>query len=463
MKKLRKEEVISDDVLCQVFSDFEKDDKEKKRKKKYLNKIIYINYGNIFNKEKQNLNFLLDYSNILKKYDESLNIFDSVNSDKKSKSQSNGINQPKESDIVKRNNKKNDIFIINKVKNKSKIEKVNCKEIPFIKDIISDDQKKLTLEPGNYTEKEILENIEEDLNNKDEIIPKENNRKSNYMNKKLSRSISKESKNKKKKIISILKDDFSLENLKNAIIQMRKELNLEFNTNQEKENFIRKNLKFLEEINNKDSKILCSVLSEQFNISFEKTKILIEYEIFRIGLENKYSNISKFFNRLCELLKNYGIGKISNINQLNEYIEYDPEIGKFMDHIIENMIDYRDKLNIYMEKHLNDINKIEEELKIFFPNFKEKMNDYATKIEMKIKEYEKKFKNNISKELIISYIKFKKNINDFSFGLFNGNNFEKKESENEKNININNNIVSCKIILNGCKEEEKSVDTKKSD
>ncbi len=65
------------------------------------------------------------------------------------------------------------------------------------------------------------------------------------MNKKLSRSISKESKNKKKKIISILKEDFSLENLKNAInlyyifnkmiinnlniIQMRKELNLEFN------------------------------------------------------------------------------------------------------------------------------------------------------------------------------------------------------------------------------------------
>ena len=50
-----------------------------------------------------------------------------------------------------------------------------------------------------------------------------------YLNKKLSRSISKESKNKKKKIISILKEDFSLENLKNAIIQMRKELNLEFN------------------------------------------------------------------------------------------------------------------------------------------------------------------------------------------------------------------------------------------
>jgi hypothetical protein len=49
------------------------------------------------------------------------------------------------------------------------------------------------------------------------------------LNKKLSRSISKESKNKKKKIISILKEDFSLENLKNAIIQMRKELNLEFN------------------------------------------------------------------------------------------------------------------------------------------------------------------------------------------------------------------------------------------
>ena len=143
------------------------------------------------------------------------------------------------------------------------------------------------------------------------------------------------------------------------------------------------------------------------------------------------------------------------------------------------MIDYRDKYNTYMEKNFKEITRIEEELKIFFPNFKEKMNEYVTKIYSKINEYEESFKINISRELIISYINIKKSKANISQDLINGNNFEKKtlenlfnpnsniiintNNENEKKINFSNNIVNCKIIYSGFREEEKSSDTKKSD
>ena len=172
----------------------------------------------------------------------------------------------KENGIVKRNIKKNDIFRINKVKNRARSRcqnkapnnKTQEEEITF-------EQTQIPLEPGNYMEQEILECINESQEINKEITPEESTKKSNYLNKKISRSISKASKNKKKKIISILKDDFSFQNLKNAIIQMSKELNLEFNTMQGKENFIRKNLKFFEEIYNKDANTLYLVISEQFN------------------------------------------------------------------------------------------------------------------------------------------------------------------------------------------------------
>ena len=132
-----------------------------------------------------------------------------------------------------------------------------------------------------------------------------------------------------------------------------------------------------------------------------------------------------------------------------------------------------------MQKHYKEITRLEEELKIFFPNFKEKMNEYVTKIYSKIKEYEENFKINISIEIIMSYIDLKKSKANIYPDLINGNNYEKKTLENlfnpnfnisintnnetEKKISFSNNIVNCKIIYNGFREEEKSNDTKKSD
>ena len=310
----------------------------------------------------------------------------------------------------------------------------------------------ISLEPGNYSEDEILNNIKRNIKRKikakekklKKIIDKNNDilskKRKRSENNNISTFINNENCNdqkiRRKKIISELNEELSLEKIKNIFNELLSQYELDVNTDHEKECFIRKNLKIIEEIYKKNQKDFLEVLGEIFNIPVDKAKMLIEYEIFKTNLENKYCNFSKFLNKLYKLFRQYGIPEINSLQQLNGYIDCEPEIGKSLNHVIDNIVGYREKFNSYMGKHYNDINIINEELKYYFPNIKEKNNEYIIKLASKLNEYGEKFKVNIPKDLIISYIKDKKKDIDFSEDLYSNFNERKYSLESFINYNI---------------------------
>ena len=180
---------------------------------------------------------------------------------------------------------------------------------------------------------------------------------------------------------------------------------------------MRRNIKIIEELYKKNSADFISVLSSKFEIELEKTNIFIEYELFKSILENKYSNLSKFLNKLYTLLKENGVMEINTIEQMEKYMESVPDIEKCLNHISDNIMNYRDKYNSYMGKHYLDMYLINETLENFIPNIKERNNEYLTKISSKFNEYEEKFKIKVKKDLLISFIKKKYPNNDFAEDL----------------------------------------------
>ena len=167
----------------------------------------------------------------------------------------------------------------------------------------------------------------------------------------------------------------------------------------------------------KNSTDFISFLSTKFNIDLEKTKVFMEYELFKSVLENKYSNLSKFLNKLYTLLKENGVMEINTMEQIEKYNETIPDIGKSLNHISDNIVNYRDKFNSYMGKHYSDMYLINESLENFIPNIKERNIEYITKISSKFNEYEEKYKIKINKDIFITYIKNKYPNNDFSEDL----------------------------------------------
>ena len=97
-------------------------------------------------------------------------------------------------------------------------------------------------------------------------------------------------------------------------------------------------------------------------------------------------------NKLYTLLKENGVLEINTMEQIEKYNESVPEIGKSLNHISDNIVNYRDKFNAYMGKHYSDMYLINEQLENFIPNIKERNIEYITKISSKFKEYEEKFK-----------------------------------------------------------------------
>ncbi len=195
------------------------------------------------------------------------------------------------------------------------------------------------------------------------------------------------------------------------------EYDTEINTDHEKESFLRRNIKIIEELYKKNSSDFIKVLSNKFQIEINKANILIEYELFKSVLENKYSNLSKFLNKLYTLLKENGVMEINTMEQLNKYIESVPEIEKSLNHVSDNIINYRDKFNSYMGKHYSDMYIINSELENFIQNIKDRNLEYITKIASKFNEYEDKFKIKIKKEIFIEYIKNKNPNADFTEDL----------------------------------------------
>ena len=327
------------------------------------------------------------------------------------------------------------------------------KNDPFIDDELdntSEDNEflyKLSLEPGNYTEQEILNNLKKNMrklsrasvkkkkkikNNKgkkDKIKEKEKEKKIKTKKLKLSNKLlsnktkrknnedNKDANKKKKKMSIDSITDLSLPKIENIFDQLISEYDSDIKTDHEKESFLRRNIKIIEEIYKKNENDCIVVLSKKLDILNDKAKILIGYELFKTVLENKYSNFSKFLNKLYSVLKENGVLEINSMAQLKKYMTSVPEIEKSLNHVMDNILCYRDKFNSYMGKHYLDMSIINEALECFIPNIRERNNEYITKISSKFNEYEEKFKIIIPKEYIVSYIKEKNQNIDFSEDL----------------------------------------------
>ena len=380
---------------------------------------------------------------------------DKNDNNEKDKDKENEIKNENNENIDNNINTENKISIdLNKKSNNQNVINVYednfyDKNDPFIDDELDNNSSeenellyKLTLGYGNFSEQDILNNLKKgkrsnSLKKKKKIKnlkgkkgkEKGNNKTPNKKEKKrlmLSNKTKrkndeeKEVTNKKKKKININID--SIENLTKEKIeeifeQLKTEYDSEITTDHEKESFIRRNIKIIEELYKKNETDFISVLSSKFEIDIEKAKIFIEYELFKSVLENKYSNLSKFLNKFYTLLKENGVMEINTMEQIEKYNESVPEIGKSLNHISDNIINYRDKFNSYMGKHYSDMNTINETLENFIPNIKERNIEYITKISSKFKEYEEKFKIQVKKDIFISYIKNKYPNNDFSEDL----------------------------------------------
>ena len=327
------------------------------------------------------------------------------------------------------------------------------KNDPFIDDELdntSEDNEllyKLSLEPGNYTEQEILNNLkknmrklsrtstkkkkkiknakgkrdkekEKDKKGKTKKLKLSNKLLSNKTKRKNNEENNKDVNNKKKKKMSLDSiTDFSLEKIQNIFDQMISEYDSEVTTDHEKESFLRRNIKIIEEIYKKNQSDCILVLSQKLNIEIEKAIILIEYELFKTVLENKYSNFSKFLNKLYSVLKENGIREINSLSQLKNFMTSVPEIEKSLNHVVDNILCYRDKFNSYMGKHYLDMYIINDLLECYIPNIKERNNEYIIKMSTKLMEYEEKFKIIIPKDIIASYIKEKNPNIDFTEDL----------------------------------------------
>ena len=399
-----------------------------------------INTNNINNKNENNNifnNIILNDHNII--------INANVN-----KQINNNINNENENNVINLNRKSNNPNGYNGYE-----DNFYDKNDPFIDDELdntSEDNEllyKLSLEPGNYTEQEILNNLKKNMRKlsrtsvkkkkkiknakgkRDKDKEKEKEKKGRAKKLKLSNKLlsnktkrknnednNKDTNSKKKKKMSLDSiTDFSLQTIENIFEQLISEYDSEVSSDHEKESFLRRNIKIIDEIYKKNQNDCIIVLSQKFNLDIEKAKILIEYELFKTVLENKYSNFSKFLNKLYSLLKENGVLEINSLSQLKKYMTSVPEIEKSLNHVMDNILCYRDKFNSYMGKHYGDMYLINESLECFIPNIRERNNEYITKMSAKLLEYEEKFKIIIPKEFIVSYIKEKNPNTDFSEDL----------------------------------------------
>ena len=385
------------------------------------------NINNDNNNDNNNINIDNNNNNIQENQENKISI---INLNKKPTNNQNGYNGYEDNFYDK-----NDSFIDDDFDNSSE-----DNELLF----------KLTLGHGNYTEQEILNNLKKS-NRKDSLKKKKkmknikgkktkegkkliNNKKEKKLKlgHKLNKILSTKTKrkpdednnnsttNKKKKKINInieSIENLNIEKIDEIFNLLITEYDTEINTDHEKESFLRRNIKIIEELYKKNSSDFIKVLSNKFQIEINKANILIEYELFKSVLENKYSNLSKFLNKLYTLLKENGVMEINTMEQLNKYIESVPEIEKSLNHVSDNIINYRDKFNSYMGKHYSDMYIINSELENFIQNIKDRNLEYITKIASKFNEYEDKFKIKIKKEIFIEYIKNKYPNTDFTEDL----------------------------------------------
>ena len=216
---------------------------------------------------------------------------------------------------------------------------------------------------------------------------------------------------KKKKFDKNQLLDLNVDKIVTVIKDLKAGLSLK--TEHEKETFIRRNIKILSEIYEQYPKYLFVVLQRELNIEQSISEYLLEYEIFKSKTEYIYSNFSKFLNKLLVTFKNYGIAKIASMADLYKFSNMDPEIEKYLKHVIHNIYDFRQAFNLYIGKHYYDLYDIHEKLFNYIKDIKERNKGLILKLSYKFDELEKEF-SLLDRKIIVDYLISKYNNEDFS-------------------------------------------------
>ena len=321
----------------------------------------------------------------------------------------------------------------------------------------------INLQPGNYSEDEIIRNLNRNKKKKKlksiHINNKNNNSYNVYPNNlndnnnsiiKISQDFDEGDGKKKKKFaeninyvnIEIITKEIVNKCLLELITEYISIGNKFPNNMKEIENCLKKILPPLKPILEKDKNLFKLVFSEKFKIPFEDSSVLIDFEIFKSKIEGIFSTLSKLINQLMSNLSDNNIKNFNDILKINEKLNF--EYKNKLDGIITKILSYKNIINEYFKQNEN-IELINNILIKFISDIKERNNieEFYCKIPNKLKEYVDKFNINFNIDIFINYIKnvYDKNeTEEIEKYLLNTNtNLINKKIKKKSNINKNNN------------------------
>lgn len=218
-------------------------------------------------------------------------------------------------------------------------------------------------------------------------------------------------------------------------------------TDKEKELFIKKIIpavKLIDEPKSEAYKEFIDVFSTQLSIDKKEFAILVEYEIFKSKIEGTFSTFSKLFNQFVLCLSDNNITDFTNIISI---VENSPEIKNKFDSIIYRIVSFKKLYNDYFKAKGNQLEENNKVIEKFIPGAKERNDEYLSKISIKLKELFDKYKIIFTYQSFIHYIKEK---------------FDQIEKDEVIDINSLVNYYSIdKFLCPPIKKEE--IDTKNKD
>ena len=287
----------------------------------------------------------------------------------------------------------------------------------------------ITLTPGNYTEQEIIDNLNKnenkfsninnsniynDVKSKSDGSPK--NRNIKFLSQKTERDgIKTEKKLNRNKLFNHAElNDLSYEKINYLIDKLIKKYDAKINTEYEIGNFIRRNMRNIRELDDRNKNEVRKVFADKFNINLKTINYLLDFIFFKSCMESKNGIFTKCLGNILNIINEYKNFKITGENELINLCSKNKDFHKNLDTFIKTIVEYRKEFNNYIGAHYQDLSEINRELKIFIKDIEEKNKEYIMRLSVKLEESLKK--NNIELQ-ICDLIKLIKNqYSDISFG-----------------------------------------------
>ena len=157
-------------------------------------------------------------------------------------------------------------------------------------------------------------------------------------------------------------------------------------TDKEKELFIKKIIpavKLIDEPKSDAYNEFIEVFSSQLSIDKKDFSILIEYELFKSKIEGTFSTFSKLLNQFVLCLSDNSINDFTNINTI---VDGSPEIKNKFDSIIYRIVSFKKLYNDYFKDKGAKLAEIITIIEKFIPGVKERNDEYISKISIKLKD-----------------------------------------------------------------------------